>query len=79
MPEELNLLIYDSKTFEKYQDDGGNANAIRYPAFNVSLTYYKNNQKFDFQEHYSFLRTDNGYKLIGVVWKTDKHSETGQK
>jgi len=51
---------------EKYQDNCGNHKYWIYPAMEVNIRYkdYKRNK-------ITFLRTDNGYKLIGVEIKND--------
>ena len=67
--ESLNLYIEAGKSFKVYYTDCGEANDQRYPAFDVVTTHYKRNKEFDYQEHFAFLRTADGYKLISMALK----------
>ena len=72
-----------SKLFKRYYDACGEHNRYRFPAFDVMLTYYKKRLKplteiqtgfykhheIDYQEHYVFLRTEDGYRLLQVSLK----------
>lgn len=76
-------FMTESKLFIKYYDACGEHNRYRFPAFDVMLTYYKKrlepiseieldfdrDYEIDFQEHFLFLRTDEGYKLLQVSLK----------
>jgi len=68
--ESLNLYIEAGKSFTVYYTDCGEANDKRYPAFDVVTTHYKGNKEFDYQEHFAFLRTADGYKLISMALKS---------
>lgn len=59
--ESLNPFIYESKEFEKYFNNCNQAKEWKYPVKNIVITH-KNGK----QDHFEFLRTDNGYKLISV-------------
>ncbi|QJD97209.1 WG repeat-containing protein [Mucilaginibacter robiniae] len=70
--EQLNPLTYTQKAFSAYYTDCGEANEDKYPSFDVIVPYYDQNRQLNYQEHYSFLRTASGYKLIAVFWKNSK-------
>ena len=65
----LNPYTYMGSSFAQYFDKCGESNLSRYPAFDVTSNFMDQNGRLDYQEHYSFLRTDKGYKLIGVSWR----------
>lgn len=67
--EQLNTMIFDQAAFKSYYTDCGDANEAKYPLFDVVTSTYGKNRKFLYQEHFSFLRTAGGYKLIEVAWK----------
>jgi hypothetical protein len=69
IPDALNTMIYTQKQFKTYYTDCGDANVAEYPLFNVVVSYAQSSKQTDYQEHFSFLRTSNGYKLIEVAWK----------
>ncbi|RYD57850.1 MAG: hypothetical protein EOP56_06120 [Sphingobacteriales bacterium] len=57
----LNKFIYtDPKTYGKYYNDCGESKYWKYPVLSIVI----NNKKG--QDHFDFLRTDEGYKLISV-------------
>jgi len=64
----LNPYIHTGGSFEPFFEcipgDAG-----RYPAFDVTSNFLDKAGRLDYQEHYSFLRTAKGYKLIGVDWR----------
>lgn len=68
--DDLNRFIYDSGEFEKYFDDCGNAKTWRYPVLDVVINNMIKNEFY--QDHFEFLRTDDGYKLISVTLRTNK-------
>ncbi len=70
--EDLNLFIYHNKKYEAYYTDCGEPNTAQYPLFEVITTHYRSLHQFDYQEHFSFLRTAWGYKLIAVALKNRK-------
>jgi hypothetical protein len=65
----LNPYIYTSKVFSKFYMDCGAGTTQQYPVYEVIVNYYKKNKQIDYQEHFSFLRTDKGYKLIELSLK----------
>jgi len=61
----LNPYIYEEVEFEKYYNNCGESKNCIYPLMEVIVS---NKDKKNFsQNHYDFLRTDNGYKLISVT------------
>ena len=63
----LNPFIYTSEEFDKYFDDCGNAKIWMYPVLQLVISH---GAKVDFyQDHFEFLKTPNGYKLISVTTK----------
>jgi hypothetical protein len=67
--EQLNYMIFDQPRFKAYYTDCGEANIAKYPLFEVITSTNDRREKFQYQEHFSFLRTADGYKLIEVAWK----------
>ncbi len=67
--EALNPYIHTGSSFEPYVDGVLWVDAGRYPLFEVVSNIMNKEGNLDYQEHYSFLRTDKGYKLIGVSWR----------
>ncbi|SDE55206.1 WG containing repeat-containing protein [Dyadobacter soli] len=65
----LNPYIHTGPSFEPFFDGCIPGDAGRYPAFDVTSNFMDKSGKLEYQEQYSFLRTDNGYKLIGVSWR----------
>ncbi|EHQ24859.1 WG repeat-containing protein [Mucilaginibacter paludis] len=72
IPDELNPMIYTQTRFKTYYTDCGDVNVADYPLFDVVVTHFKNNTTINYQEHFSFLRTAGGYKLIAVAWKNKR-------
>jgi hypothetical protein len=70
--ENLNNQVYNSKSFKSFYTDCGEPNVARYPSFDVVTSHYNKQNQFDYQEHFSFLRTAGGYKLVGVALKNRK-------
>jgi hypothetical protein len=62
--EHLNKFIYTSKEFVSYYDNCGDALTSRYPVINIVVD--GKNKGGYVQDHFEFLRTDDGYKLVGV-------------
>lgn len=81
--ERVSPFMTESKLFNRYYDACGEHNRYRFPAFDVMLTYYKKRLKpladiqsdfykdyeIDYQEHFLFLKTDEGYRLLQVSLK----------
>ncbi|MDN3706581.1 WG repeat-containing protein [Myroides ceti] len=61
----LNPFIYEDSSFDQYYNNCREALEWKYPVMSVVVTYYKNKEIQ--QNHFDFLRTDNGYKLISVT------------
>lgn len=61
----LNPFMYEGPAFEKYYNNCGEPKKEQYPTMSVIVSH---KSKDDFsQNHYEFLRTDDGYKLISVT------------
>jgi hypothetical protein len=66
----LNPFIYDAAEFNPYYNNCGQPKEWQYPVMDVII-----NQKTKsdlIQDHFEFLRTDNGYKLISLTIRTGK-------
>lgn len=70
--EGLNLFIYNSKKYETFYTDCGEPNTARFPLFDVVTSHYNKQNQFAYQEHFSFLRTASGYRLINVSLKNSR-------
>ncbi|MCS3795635.1 hypothetical protein GGD38_000973 [Chitinophagaceae bacterium OAS944] len=68
--ESLNPYIYETAEYKKYFGNCGQPKNDRYPVKRFVISY--NNKKRLTQDHFEFLRTDNGYKLIGVQLNSAK-------
>ena len=66
----LNHYIYDNKGFEKYYNNCDEAKDWIYPVMTIVISH-ENGANY-LQDHYSFLRTDDGYKLISVSIRSEK-------
>lgn len=60
----LNEFIYQSDEYKTYFNNCNESKDWRYPTMNIVINQ-KNKADFK-QDHFEFLRTDNGYKLISV-------------
>lgn len=60
----LNKFIYESEEYQRFFDNCGAAKEWIYPLKNIVISYGKG--KDSFQDHFSFLRTEEGYKLISI-------------
>lgn len=65
--EELNAMIFDNKAFQPYYTDCGEPNSAQFPAFEMITENFDTRHQTSYQEHFSFLRTANGYKLIAIA------------
>jgi WG containing repeat len=65
--DDLNDYIYNGKNFSMFYTTYGVPDKEKHPLFDVVSTYYEKNKQSSYQEHYSFLRTDSGYKLIEIA------------
>lgn len=70
MMEDLNPFIFESKLYEMYFDNCGNALSWKYPVMNVIISSQMNKELV--QDSFEFLRTTKGYKLIGVSMRSKK-------
>lgn len=61
----LNPFIYDGIEFNAYFNNCGEPKEWKYPVMNVTVNH-KTESDFN-QDHFEFLRTDNGYRLISVT------------
>jgi len=62
--ESLNGYIFDSEKYAPYFNNCGESMEWIYPVQNVVISY--NDMKNLIQDHFSFLKTEDGYKLISV-------------
>jgi hypothetical protein len=67
--EDMNNFIYTSKSFAEFYTDCGMANTQKYPGYNVVTSFYTKDKRINYQENFHFIRTDGGYKLVGVALK----------
>jgi len=68
----LNPFMYVGKAFEKYFTNCGESKEWIYPVMNIVIYLTDKNKYFtQNQNHYDFLRTDNGYKLISVTIRNE--------
>lgn len=67
---ELNSYMFEKLEFEKYYNNCGESKEWIYPT--MSLVISHRNEKDFTQNHYEFLRTDNGYKLISLTIRNEK-------
>ena len=65
----LNQFIFEAKEYEDYFNNCHESKEWQYPVKNIVITS-KNNEDFG-QDHFEFLRTENGYKLISVSMSKD--------
>jgi hypothetical protein len=63
--EGLNPFIYNPKEYSNYFNNCGESKDWLYPVKDVVISYDGKNGVI--QDHFEFLRTDNGYKLIEVT------------
>ena len=68
--DELNPFIYEAEEFEKYFDNCGNAKIWMYPLLQVVINHRINSALY--QDHFEFLRTNGGYKLISTTIGKDE-------
>lgn len=67
--EDLNKFIYESKEFVSYYDNCGDALTFKYPVMNIVVDGMNKNNEV--QDHFEFLRTNKGYKLIGISIRSE--------
>ena len=66
----LNPYMYEGSEFEKYYNNCGESKDWIYPTMSIIISH--SNKKDFTQNHYEFLRTDNGYKLISLTIRNEK-------
>ena len=66
----LNQFMYEGAEFEKYYNNCGESKDWIYPTMSIVISH-KNKKDFT-QNHYEFLRTDQGYKLISLTIRNEK-------
>ncbi|MCR9228454.1 MAG: hypothetical protein NXH90_13630 [Flavobacteriaceae bacterium] len=69
--EGLNPYIYQGDEFAKYFNNCGEAEITQYPVMNLVINT-KNDAGKPVQDHLGFLKTDQGFKLIGVSIQSEK-------
>ena len=62
--------MYDGTEFEKYFTNCGESKDWIYPTMSVIISHQ--DEKDFSQNHYEFLRTDDGYKLISLTVRDQK-------
>jgi len=66
----LNPYMFEGTEFDKYFNNCGEPKDWIYPTMSIVISHAT---KKDFsQNHYEFLRTDNGYKLICLTIRNEK-------
>lgn len=66
----LHPYIYEGDSFAKYFNNCGEAKESEYPVMNVVINTNTTGEMI--QNHFDFLKTDNGYKLISMTIRTGK-------
>lgn len=66
----LNPFIFETAAYKKYFDNCGQSKEARYPVKSIVINYY--GKKGLMQDHFEFLRTDSGYKLISLQLSSAK-------
>lgn len=61
----LNPYIYGSEEYKDYFNSCGEAKDGLYPVKDIVISY--NDKKGLVQDHFEFLRTNSGYKLISIT------------
>lgn len=63
--DDLNWFIYKKKEFRKYFNECGEPMTYKYPVMSVIISH--GNKEKHTQDIFTFLRTDEGYKLLAVT------------
>jgi hypothetical protein len=66
----LNPFMYKGAVYDKYYNDCGESNDWIYPTMSIIISH--KNKKYFTQNHYDFLRTDDGYKLISLTIRNEE-------
>jgi hypothetical protein len=65
----LNPFMYTSETYDQYFNTCGEAYRERYPVMNLVINHKINSDLV--QDHFDFLKTDKGYRLINVTIRSE--------
>jgi len=66
----LNPYLFEGAEFEKYYNNCGESKDWIYPTMSIIISH---NKKTNFsQNHYEFLRTEDGYQLISLTIRNEK-------
>jgi hypothetical protein len=68
--EGLNPYIFESDHYKDYFNNCGESKDWIYPVKNVAFTHTSDNDIS--QDHFEFLRTDNGYRLLSITIRKGK-------
>lgn len=66
----LNPFMFEGEEFEKYFNNCGESKDWIYPTMSIIISHGE--KKNLTQNHYEFLRTDNGYKLIYLTLRNEE-------
>lgn len=66
----LNPYLFEGAEFDKYFNNCGEAKDWIYPTMSIIVSH--KNKRNSTQNHFVFLRTDKGYKLISLSIRNDK-------
>lgn len=66
----LNPFMFEGREFEKYFNNCGESKDWIHPTMSIIISH--EDKKNFTQNHYEFLRTDNGYKLICLTIRNEK-------
>lgn len=69
----LNPGIFEGKEFEIYFNNCGQPLTEKYPVMNIVITHKNGNDIY--QDHFDFLKTENGYKLISLTIRNGRIEE----
>lgn len=66
----LNPFIFESEKYTSYFDNCGNAKEWQYPLMTLVVSRYDEACNSHYQDHIQFLKTEQGYKLLGLSLNT---------
>jgi hypothetical protein len=66
----LNPFTYKAAEFDIYYNNCGEPKEWKYPVMDVVINHKTKSDSY--QDHFEFLRTENGYKLISMTIRTGK-------
>lgn len=70
----LNPFMYEGQEFDKYFNNCREAKEWQYPVLSVVISYDYGTEDIS-QNHFDFLRTENGYRLISVTIRSAEIKE----